>query len=288
MKKANDVWEAAPLTKENEQQTLNPSFSGMAVDMLGGTTHNLNGGRFIPTSGFPFAQTVVGNLPVVNQALPYYGATQQSVQPIVIGSGVVSPFTTGNFPYQISQQPVGINTWFGNAQTGVTPQAFIAGTPVTQPWMIGGASTNPYFNGAISSAQTNGQFSQSILSETASLNGRRDFIGFFPLTNIVETEKSFRIELSVAGVSKENCKVGIDKEILWVTGTRKMDSKFNNDETIGVTKKEFTYGSFYRTFHLTENLDTEKIQCSCQNGLLTINILKREGTKKISSEISVG
>jgi len=72
--------------------------------------------------------------------------------------------------------------------------------------------------------------------------------------------------------------------VLWITGTRTTDAE---SKVLSVNKKEFSYGSFSRSFLLTEILDSEKIQVSCHHGLLSINIPKKEVTKKLASEIAV-
>src|SRR5258708_3206255 len=85
------------------------------------------------------------------------------------------------------------------------------------------------------------------LTKTDSKNGEKDFSNWIPTINILETDKAFRIELCVPGVTKENCKIGIDKNVLWVSGTRTVDREKDN-LPVNLTRKEFNYGSFYRSF----------------------------------------
>jgi HSP20 family protein len=119
-------------------------------------------------------------------------------------------------------------------------------------------------------------------------NGERDFISWYPNVNILENDRSFKIEICVPGVAKENCRINIDKNnILRISGTRRWNQE---TDAVGFTRKEFNYGSFSCSFVLTENLHKDKITSSCRNGLLIISIPKREGNEsedRSFSDISV-
>ena len=119
-------------------------------------------------------------------------------------------------------------------------------------------------------------------------NNERDFISWYPNVNILETDRAFKIEICVPGVTRENCRLNVDKNnILRVFGTRRWNQE---TDAVGFTRKDFNYGSFACSFILTETLQRDKITSSCRNGLLIINIPKHdqyESEDRSLSDISV-
>ncbi|TAF77910.1 MAG: Hsp20/alpha crystallin family protein [Bacteroidetes bacterium] len=105
---------------------------------------------------------------------------------------------------------------------------------------------------------------------------------FLPHVDIVEAEKEFEIHAAIPGINKEDFKIEIDKKILTLSGER----KFVNEESSKNFKSiETNYGKFSRSFTLPENIDSEKIEASYENGILKISIPKSEiiETKKVVS-----
>lgn len=105
---------------------------------------------------------------------------------------------------------------------------------------------------------------------------------FLPHVDIVEAEKEFEIHAAIPGINKEDFKIEIDKKVLTLSGER----KFVNEESGKNFKSiETKYGKFSRSFTLPENIDSEKIEASYENGILKISIPKSEiiETKKVIS-----
>lgn len=103
---------------------------------------------------------------------------------------------------------------------------------------------------------------------------------FLPHVDIVEAEKEFEIHAAIPGINKEDFKIEIDKKVLTLSGER----KFVNEESGKNFKSiETKYGKFSRSFTLPENIDSEKIEASYENGILKISIPKSEiiETKKV-------
>ncbi len=64
---------------------------------------------------------------------------------------------------------------------------------------------------------------------------------------------------------------------LLVSGERKEEKVEEKDK---VTKREFHYGSFKRSFTLPEIADAKKINASYNNGVLSVSIAKKEEAKQ--------
>jgi HSP20 family protein len=62
----------------------------------------------------------------------------------------------------------------------------------------------------------------------------------------------------------------------------------NEVENEKVMRREFSYSSFKRSFTLPESTDSEKIKASYKDGILSINVPKREEAKeKPARQISI-
>ena len=94
-----------------------------------------------------------------------------------------------------------------------------------------------------------------------------------PSTNITEREKDYKIDVAVPGIKKEDFKVEVENNILTVQGERKEEF---SEEKNKVTRKEFHYGSFKRSFTLPETVDSEKINATYNDGILSLTIAKKE------------
>jgi HSP20 family protein len=103
---------------------------------------------------------------------------------------------------------------------------------------------------------------------------------FTPAVDISEDEKSYQIQLAVPGVSKSDFKINLLDGKLTVSGERKLEEK---KEGKNFHTMETQYGSFSRSFFLPEDVLTEKIEASYENGLLHLTLPKRE--KKIAKAI---
>jgi HSP20 family protein len=114
------------------------------------------------------------------------------------------------------------------------------------------------------------------------LNDR--FVNKTPAVNIAETENEFHIELAVPGLKKEDFKISLDKNLLSVSAEKKTE---NVDESKKYSKREYSYNSFVRSFTLPETADAAKIDAEYTDGVLKLNVAKKEEAKVQSREIAV-
>lgn len=104
-----------------------------------------------------------------------------------------------------------------------------------------------------------------------------------PAVNIKENTKDFKIEVAIPGMSKENFNINIDNDTLTISA-EKEDEKNEKDERY--TRKEYSYGSFVRSFRLPENSKPEDIVAKYEDGILKLEIPKKEESK-VSSKRKV-
>ncbi|OQX97718.1 MAG: hypothetical protein B6I20_12040 [Bacteroidetes bacterium 4572_117] len=97
-----------------------------------------------------------------------------------------------------------------------------------------------------------------------------------PSVNIAENDDGFKIEFATPGLSKEKFKINLDNNVLTV-GSEKEDEKEESKENF--TRREFNYSSFQRSFTLPDSANGEEISAEYNNGILQIEIPKREEAK---------
>ena len=100
-----------------------------------------------------------------------------------------------------------------------------------------------------------------------------------PAVNIKETADSFQVEMAAPGMNKEDFKIEIDGSALTISAEKQNEKEQKDGDYFN--RKEFSYHSFYRTFHLPkEVVNADKIGAKYENGLLQLEIPKREEAKQ--------
>ncbi|MDX1602250.1 MAG: Hsp20/alpha crystallin family protein [Salinimicrobium sediminis] len=99
-----------------------------------------------------------------------------------------------------------------------------------------------------------------------------------PAVNIAENDESFTLEVAAPGMSKKDFNLELDNGVLTISSeVKKEDEKKENGGRF--TRREFSYTSFKRAFSLPETVDPEKISAKYNEGVLKIELPKREDAK---------
>ena len=99
-----------------------------------------------------------------------------------------------------------------------------------------------------------------------------------PAINVVEDEKAYKVEVAAPGMTKEDFQVYLsDDEHLTVALEKKDEQK---DENKKYLRREFSYAKFQQTMALPEDVDKDAISASVVDGVLTINLQKKEMSAK--------
>jgi len=97
-----------------------------------------------------------------------------------------------------------------------------------------------------------------------------------PAINVKEDENQFNIEVAAPGLEKKDFKIELNNNILTIS-SEKVQKK--EDTTKKITRREFCYTSFNRSFTLPNSVKDEGIKASYKDGILDINIPKKEEAK---------
>lgn len=107
-----------------------------------------------------------------------------------------------------------------------------------------------------------------------------------PAINVLETEKSYIVELASPGMKKEDVSLNINAD---GDLTIKTESHRKQEEKARYLRCEFSYTKYEKTFQLPDDVDKEQIAANVADGVLTINLPKLTPQQaKVARQITVG
>jgi len=98
-----------------------------------------------------------------------------------------------------------------------------------------------------------------------------------PDVNIAESNDHYEIEIAAPGLEKKDFHIDLKDNVLTVSSEKKSENKEQKGKK--VVRREFSYSGFSRSFVLPEGVDLQKINALQSNGILKIELPKREEFK---------
>jgi HSP20 family protein len=105
-----------------------------------------------------------------------------------------------------------------------------------------------------------------------------------PPVDIFETENELVLKADVPDVDLNDIDVRVENQTLTIEGERKFAQ---TSDAKGYHRMERSYGRFVRSFAVPNTFDTEKINASYKNGLLTVTLTKKEAAKPRQIKVQV-
>jgi HSP20 family protein len=105
-----------------------------------------------------------------------------------------------------------------------------------------------------------------------------------PPVDIFEAKDRFVIKVEIPEVEKESIDINIRENELTIKGERKTEAGVDPES---YHRMERGYGTFTRTFTLTKGLDATNIKASVKDGVLRIELPKKEEAKPKQIKIEV-
>ena len=129
-------------------------------------------------------------------------------------------------------------------------------------------------------------FMKEILNEFPSAVSKavREDVLHYPPVNIIDKASIYSVELSVPGYIKADFSIKLDNNVLTVSTEKKEQSSVENEKFI---RTEFALKSFKRSFTLNEKIDTENIVARYENGILVIELPKKENFNAGAKDINI-
>ena len=122
-------------------------------------------------------------------------------------------------------------------------------------------------------------------------------IGSAPAMNVIEDEKSYKLEVAAPGMCKDDVNIHVTKDNrLVIEMEKKCDGKEHDEKKCDGEKKkckdrkylrrEFSYTKSRQTLALPDNADRDEIEASVKHGVLHVTIPKLHNDK-IAAETKV-
>lgn len=109
-----------------------------------------------------------------------------------------------------------------------------------------------------------------------------------PAINVVESDKDYKVEVAVPGMTKEDFNIHLgDENELVISMEKKVENEDKDNKKY--LRREFSYTKFQQSLYLPNNVDKEKITANVANGVLTIELPKysQEEKAKINRVIEI-
>jgi len=102
-------------------------------------------------------------------------------------------------------------------------------------------------------------------------------------TDIKEHKNKYTVEVDLPGFSKENINLSLNNGYLNIHATveKKDDKKDDKEDEGKFLHRERFYGECSRSFYVGDEIEEKDIQAEFKNGILSIDIPKKEETKKL-------
>lgn len=112
----------------------------------------------------------------------------------------------------------------------------------------------------------------------------REEVLHFPPVNIVERTNDYLVEIAAPGFEKADFNVKLDGKLLTIYTEKK---ETISESTNKIIRNEFSYRSFKRSFTIDEKIDADRISAKYENGILKLELPKKEEMKASTKEISI-
>src|ERR1700674_580544 len=105
-----------------------------------------------------------------------------------------------------------------------------------------------------------------------------------PAVDIYETTNELVVKADLPDVNEKDIDVRVENNLLTVRGERKFEKAVSDENYLRV---ERAYGSFSRSFSLPNTVNPDAIRAEYRNGVLTVNLPKREESKPRQVKVNV-
>jgi HSP20 family protein len=124
-----------------------------------------------------------------------------------------------------------------------------------------------------------------IFNETVRSQGDESALtAWAPSVDIYETPNELVVKADLPEVDEKDIDIRVENNLLTIRGERKFDKSVTEDNYLRI---ERTYGTFSRSFSLPNTVNAEAIRAEYKNGVLTVNLPKREESKPRQVKVNV-
>lgn len=109
-------------------------------------------------------------------------------------------------------------------------------------------------------------------------------VAFYPAIDIEETDDAYFLKADLPRVNKDDVHVYVEEGALVIEGDRKEEKAV---ESAQYTRRERSWGHFYRSFRLPDGVDATRVEARLEDGALDVTLPKSKQAREKSHEIKV-
>lgn len=102
------------------------------------------------------------------------------------------------------------------------------------------------------------------------------------LTDIREHDDHYEVEIDLPGFKKEDINIQLQNGYLTVSASKGIEENESNKEGRLVRQERYS-GTMARSFYVGEELTNEDIKAKFENGVLSLNVLKKENKEVVNN-----
>lgn len=125
-----------------------------------------------------------------------------------------------------------------------------------------------------------------IFDETFRALGKEEIFegDFVPAVDVYETENSINLDVELPGMDKKDVKVRVEGNVLTISGEKKSEQE-KKDRNYRMIER--SYGRFQRSFTIPDIVDASKIKAKFENGVLKVELPKKEEAKEKIVDVEI-
>jgi HSP20 family protein len=110
-------------------------------------------------------------------------------------------------------------------------------------------------------------------------------VGVYPLVNISEDHDHIYVRAELPGVNAADLEITVQNNSLILRGERKIPTE---EKQVNYHRRERESGFFRRVLALPTRVQADKVEATCKDGILTIQLAKPEEIKPRKIQVKVG
>ncbi|MGA7158444.1 MAG: Hsp20/alpha crystallin family protein [Acidobacteriaceae bacterium] len=107
---------------------------------------------------------------------------------------------------------------------------------------------------------------------------------FVPAVDVYEDAEKLVLKLEIPGIRREDLDIRVEGRTLTVKGERKFESEEKEENFHRIERR---YGSFVRSFTLPSTVNTEKVDATSADGVLSISFAKKPEAQPKQIQVQV-
>jgi HSP20 family protein len=107
---------------------------------------------------------------------------------------------------------------------------------------------------------------------------------FMPAVDVYEDAEKLVLKLEVPGIRREDLDIRVEGRVLTVKGERKFESEEKEENFHRIERR---YGSFVRSFTLPSTVNTEKVEATSADGVVSISFAKKAEAQPKQIQVQV-